>query len=381
MAPLAEVVVPDEVDSQVAIRVPRSVALGAALREITFTADPETEPGVLLTLSEATAELIGFVEFQAFEHGEWVDVAFDEDGTYRFRVTGGEAKLRVGVSQESYERDWQLFLDSVSAFAENSEPEALDFIDFTTELLLDGPGDSQFQEHSIALVTPEIQLTEAAPEEVEAGDSFTFSYRITNRTGSDYPSSASLDLLEFGTLMVEDEGYAVDSADMALTCSVDGRAPVEVDLTEIDYPFLGPSGSVPLGGLPSGSSVDVDCQVDLAADLPDSELELLPLLTLGESRAPLTDLGDAAQTITILEWSEPAPTPTPTQPAPAQPAPVRPTPTPTPTNPPAAAPVRQVPATELPRTGTDPLPLAAAGLGLVLAGAGALLGGRRRAHN
>jgi LPXTG-motif cell wall-anchored protein len=426
VAPLAA----DMVTPSLRVDAPRSVAFAGGMREFdvvvenweALSAEDKArmgDPAVLITLP-ADQEMAHLVTFEILENGTWKDLEldwFEDQLETTFPLPDGTARLRVGVTQASYEAFWQDLLDvvdfqtedladdnSFNAFAGPlaEQPEPLSPIRFSTQLQMDGL-DSEAESHTINVVAPGLDVVGAAPDEVSAGDSFKVSYRVSNRTGYDYPASAPLQLFQVAALLTEEELDEMDELDAMLDAgeiSEDEYLDLLFDLAAVnpgeltvscsagDAParpipfadsFLGTGGVLYSGGLKTGDSINVNCSVSVSSDIPDAGLVLVPMLTIGKGGAPLIFDQELVQEVSILAAESGQPKPTPAKPAPAQPAPVRPAPTPS--SPPAAAPVRQVSTTALPRTGTDPLPLAAAGLGLVLAGAAALLGGRRRAHN
>lgn len=418
--------VPEEIvyTPALSIDAPESVAMAGDLHEFTvsvFDYDLEQADSLVLTVP---ANGIWF-DLQYRQGRSWVDVSFENrivDLRAEIPLDGPEMLFRIGVTEQRMRanqlREDEFLALSVSGVEQRSEVAAetpVPTIELLAQLALAGAPVGTEEPISVPVLSPTLDVVSELPDEVSAGDTFDLVVEVTNQTGYTYQPSSLIrlfypmfvltadeeDLLDEIDQMLNrsdlteadfewidatvDEIFTLQPGEADLSCSVD-RGPAERLAVGTETPWGFRSGAYQdLGGLALGSVV-VECEMTVGQDVPDGWLFFDSWLTLGNEGLTLAhdpNAVDGLLAVGIVGQGAPAvppapkPEPQPSQPTPAQPAPVRPTPS----KPPAAAPIRQVGNEHLPRTGIDPLPLAAAGLGLVLAGAAALLGGRRRAHN
>jgi LPXTG-motif cell wall-anchored protein len=416
--------VPQEIvyTPSLSIDLPESVAEAGDLHEFTVTVrdyDLEQADSLVVTLP------VGGIWFdlQYREGRQWVDVPFENriiDHRAEIPLNGPEMLFRIGVSEQRL-RDNHSRTNEFSALSLTGEglrssamaETQVRAIELLAQLALAGAPVGTEELISVPVLSPTLEILSELPDEVSAGDTLDFVVEVTNETGYSYQPSSLIRLFYPLMVLTADEEDLLDEIDQMLnrsdlteadlewidatvdkiftlqpgeaqvSCSIDG-GPAERLVVGTETPWGFRSGAyLDLWGLALGSAV-VECAITVGENVPDGTLLLDSRLTLGKegfslAYDPMSADGLFAVGVVGADTpAEPPAKPAP-QPAPAQPSPVRPAPTPS--KPPAAAPVRQVPATALPKTGTDPLPLAAAGVGLVLAGAAALLGGRRRVHN
>jgi LPXTG-motif cell wall-anchored protein len=435
---------PEELpDPELRIHTPDRIALAGDLRPLTIEIKNYRDGVGDEMQIRLPAEVARDVALQLLDEGRTHDVPLvvDESGntaTATVPVRQATVELLMGVDQASYEAAWLDSLPDVVAADPGAGigplPTAVRPVGdwhyeggFNVEarLLLDrevvvdyGEGGGDW----LPIDNPTLRVAIYPGLDAFAGHPFNFGVEIVNTSGYDYPPPGGISVFHQMALLTVDELerlrelealrarpdvtedelgllsreidalYAVDEGQLHLSCSSPETEPFETFGGGDRHDVFGWGSYVYSGALADLSRFTLDCAMTVDTEVHGGLLMLSSVLLVGEHGAPLGYDSEAGTRFIELHPpmvptdpdaeapSDPEPEPKPTQPVPAKPAPVRPTPS-TPSKPPAAAPIRQVSNERLPRTGTDPLPLAAAGLGLVLAGAAALLGGRRRADN